>query len=721
MKHLTALYLLVAASAPAAALKQAEFTRVINDVKILPEAATPTPAKVGDTIAGRTAVSTGVQSRAELRYPDKTLTRLGANSIFRMDQGTRTVEVEKGVILLQVPKQLGGAQVRTAAVTAAVTGTTLLVEYSPDGFIKIIVIEGEVDVFLNANRKVFRTLTAGDMWITRANDTSGLPMPVKVDLKRLKRTSKLLDETVFPALGNEREMEAALEEQARLKMDGELLATSFRIEGRGRQVTLTQGERQHVLGVGAPPVRRPAIRPAATTSQRPVRPPASGVVPPEPNRPVNVAEVTVFDSQSTIRTVPPATAFNSAAGSFGPLPGTTFTPGKDGPFNLYMYDDPSVFTEFDAFLAGEESWFVFKGDEIYIAGNVAIDTDGGPRSLILGSTRDFRFAADPPFPGAGLTPGTTLSLDGGVDALGFTSLTGSVVFDNFALTGGAQNVLFQADSGSSDVVLTGGAESQIRIPEGSFTARAGRDVQVTGPRVEAAAVALTAGRDVAVAGSTVQGTTVAMTAGRDVHLGSTSAGAAVVRASQSINVQAEQSIKVTNSTQLRQLTEADPLLVTLAAADGSLDVEAGSLIEADAVSLATTRGDLRLNGATLSAREIKARVFDTGGTLLLNNAVLGRGTNPSDLIRLYGEGAGGVRFTGDTTLRGSAVDIAGASVTIDPGSRVRLSNPSGTNVFADTHNYNNRINGNFTGLADGQAGAEPVTVNQRPYANRPPH
>jgi DNA/RNA endonuclease YhcR with UshA esterase domain len=721
MKFPTALYLLMAASAPAAALKQAEFTRVINDVKILPEAAAPAPAKVGDTISGGTAVSTGVQSRAELRYPDKTLTRLGANSIFRMDQGTRTVEVEKGVILLQVPKQLGGAQVRTAAVTAAVTGTTLLVEYSPDGYIKIIVIEGEVDVFLNANRKVFRTLTAGDMWITRANDTSGLPMPVKVDLKRLKRTSKLLDETVFPPLGNASEMEAALEEQDRLKMDGELLATSFRIEGRGRQVTLTQGERQHVLGVGTPTVRRPAIRPAVPTSQRPVRPPASGVVPPEPNRAVNVAEVSVFDGQSTIRTVPPVTAFNSGAGNFGPLPGTTFTPGKDGPFNIYMYDDPNVFTDFDAFLAGEDSWFVFKGDEIYVAGDVAIDTNGGPRSLILGSTRDFRFAADPPFPGAGLAPGSVLSLDGGVDALGFTSLTGSVVFDNFALTGGAQNVLFQADSSSSDVVLTGGAESQIRIPEGTFTARAGRDVQVTGPRIEASAVSLAAGRDVAVAGSTMQGATVAMTAGRDVHLGSAGAGAAVVRASQSINVQAQQSIKVTSSSQLRQLTEADPLLVTLAAANGSLDVEAGSLIEADAVTLASTRGDLRLNGATLSAREIKARVFDTGGTLLLNNAVLGRGTNPSDLIRLYGEGAGGVRFTGDTTLRGNTVDIAGASVTIDPGSRVRLANPSGTNVFADTHNYNNRINGNFTGLADGQAGAEPVTVNQRPYADRPPH
>ena len=90
---------------------------MINDVQVLPVEASPVPAKMGDRISGRTAVSTGAQSRAELRFPDKTLTRVGANSIFRMDASTKTVDLEKGVILLQVPKQLGGAKVRTAAVT----------------------------------------------------------------------------------------------------------------------------------------------------------------------------------------------------------------------------------------------------------------------------------------------------------------------------------------------------------------------------------------------------------------------------------------------------------------------------------------------------------------------------------------------------------------------------------------------------------------------------
>jgi hypothetical protein len=719
MKTFPALLWLAAASAPAAALKEAEFTRVINDVKIVPQSAAPAPAKVGDKVTAGTAVSTGVQSRAELRYPDRTLTRLGANSVFRMDEGTRTVEVEKGVILLQVPKQLGGAQVRTAAVTAAVTGTTILVEYTPDGFIKIIVIEGEVDVFLNANRKVFRTLGAGDLWITRGNDTSGLPEPVKIDLKRLKRTSKLLNEAEFPPLGNAAEMEAALEEQVKLQMDGELMATTFRIEGRGRQVTLTQGERQHVLLAEPPPPLPRRVPPPQPVGNRPTRPPSPIVVVPPQNKPINVPETTVFDGQSVLRTVPPATAFNSATGTVGPLPGTTYSPTENGPFNIYMYDDPNVLTELDAFLAGAESWFVFKGDDIYIAGDVTIDTTGGPRSVILGATQDFRFSPNPPFPGSGLSPGNVWSLDAGVDALGFTSLNGSVAFEGFSVTGGGQHLLFQADSDASDVTLNGGTGAEVRVPEGTFTARAGRDVQVTNTQIEAATVSLHAGRDVAIAGSTVQGQSVVVNAGRDVQLGSATSGAAVVRASQAITVNAQQAIKITSSSQLRRLTEADPLQVTLAAANGSLDLEDGSLVDADAITLSSTRGDLRLTGATLSAREIKARVFDSGGTLLVSNAILGRGTNPSDLIKLYGEGVGGVRFNGDTTLRGTAVDIAGATVTIDPGSRVRLANPQGTRVFADTQNFNNRINGNFTGLADGQAGAAPVEVNRQPYASRP--
>jgi hypothetical protein len=40
--------------------------------------------------------------------------------------------------------------------------------------------------------------------------------------------------------------------------------------------------------------------------------------------------------------------------------------------------------------------------------------------------------------------------------------------------------------------------------------------------------------------------------------------------------------------------------------------------------------------STIAGHEIKARVFDTRGTLLLSHAIPGNGTNSSNLIRLDG-------------------------------------------------------------------------------------
>ena len=326
MRFFLWLSVIAAGSASAAPLSEGELTKVINDVKILPVEASPVAAKAGDRISGRTAVATGAQSRAELKFSDNTLTRLGANSVFRMDPSTRTVDLQKGVILLQVPKQLGGAKVRTAAVTAAVTGTTVLLEFTPDGFIKIIVIEGEVDVSLNERKSQFRTLNAGDLWITRADDKKSLPLPVQVDLARLRKTSKLLNAEEFGPLGNQKQLEGALKDQGNKKLKGDLINTSFQIEGRGRNVTLLLADRQHLAD------EKPA-------PDDPVKPP---VPEPKPDKAINIPGSTVFDNQSTFDAFSPSNAYNSVAGGFAPLPGTKYVPGKDDLFGKYMFNDPQA-------------------------------------------------------------------------------------------------------------------------------------------------------------------------------------------------------------------------------------------------------------------------------------------------------------------------------------------------------------------------------------------
>ena len=140
--HLFVTILTVSAIANAADLKEARVTKIIRDVKLLPNAAPARPAAVDDEVRNGTAVRTGIESRTELKFTDETLARLGANTIFSFNEGTRNLELTDGAMLLRVPKNAGGAKINTAAVTAAITGTTIMLEFHKNSYIKFIVLEG---------------------------------------------------------------------------------------------------------------------------------------------------------------------------------------------------------------------------------------------------------------------------------------------------------------------------------------------------------------------------------------------------------------------------------------------------------------------------------------------------------------------------------------------------------------------------------------------------
>jgi len=134
-------------------LKEAQVTQVIQDVRLMPSNASPRPASVNDRVHEDTAVRTGVQSRTELTFQDMTITRLGSQTIFSFKGGTRTINLKSGSILLSVPKNSGGGQIRTAAVTASVTGTKIVMQYHPDHF-DFRVIEGTADLCQNESKNV---------------------------------------------------------------------------------------------------------------------------------------------------------------------------------------------------------------------------------------------------------------------------------------------------------------------------------------------------------------------------------------------------------------------------------------------------------------------------------------------------------------------------------------------------------------------------------------
>lgn len=175
--------------AAAAPLRSAEVTTVVNDVRVYRNSNSGVAASVGDRIAGTDDLHTGRRSRAELMFPDKSLARIGANSIFSFRSGSRDMEIKQGSFLLQVPKDAGGATIRTATVTAAITGTTTMMEYNPGQWIKFITLEGTAKLKLNQGGESI-DVPPGQMVFLRTDDNR-IPRPIMINVQKLVRTSKL--------------------------------------------------------------------------------------------------------------------------------------------------------------------------------------------------------------------------------------------------------------------------------------------------------------------------------------------------------------------------------------------------------------------------------------------------------------------------------------------------------------------------------------------------
>lgn len=97
------------------------------------------PAKSGDVIKAANYLLTETDSRAELKYSDGSLVRIGQNTVFTFEADTRTLSLEKGSLIFYIPKGQGGGTVRTASITAAITGTIGKVAEN-----MIAILEGEV-------------------------------------------------------------------------------------------------------------------------------------------------------------------------------------------------------------------------------------------------------------------------------------------------------------------------------------------------------------------------------------------------------------------------------------------------------------------------------------------------------------------------------------------------------------------------------------------------
>ncbi len=205
------LFALTAAVCSAADLSQAVVRQKVNIVTVAPNVgAQAHPAAQGTVVRDENIVRTGSESRAELEFTDLTLARMGSNSIFSFDAQARALSFTQGAVLFSKPTKSGAIELRSGAITAAITGSTGFISNVPIGGIKPVkhapvhssesttmvgMLEGKLtgdahwkDKNGREQKMNFR-LGAGDMLIAQAGRR---PVIVQFDIPRFLETSPLV-------------------------------------------------------------------------------------------------------------------------------------------------------------------------------------------------------------------------------------------------------------------------------------------------------------------------------------------------------------------------------------------------------------------------------------------------------------------------------------------------------------------------------------------------
>lgn len=220
----------LAFGAPAADLKESTFTQVINEVNVIAAATKASQAaKVNDTFKSPDLIRTGAKSRAELQAPDKTLTRVGANTVLSIEPAGRVLKLEQGSVLFHSPAGRGGGTIKSAGASASVLGTTLIVACTIDGGFKTILLEGRGSVTLPNGR--VKVLKAGEMIFIPPGAKDFGPL-LQINLDKLVGGSSLVGG--FPAALPSRQLiSQAINRQNLALAAGRVIDTGSFIGGSG--------------------------------------------------------------------------------------------------------------------------------------------------------------------------------------------------------------------------------------------------------------------------------------------------------------------------------------------------------------------------------------------------------------------------------------------------------------------------------------------------------
>jgi hypothetical protein len=649
-------------AAKAAQLNQARVTQIVKDVKLLGGQGGQRSAAVSDDVREGTAVRTGTDSRAELTFTDLTITRLGANTIFTFNAGAREVDLAGGAVLVEVPRNGAGVKVRTAAVTAAITGGTALFEYHKGMPAKLLVMEGHGRFCSVAHPDECETVGPGEM--TMMTVDGRIMKPTKFNVALAFKTSKLI--VGFPKLANEDLILEVIREQEVYSSEGTSKPSSNDSADAIDQIVTASAAAGGGSAKFGPPTAITAPNPYVITSG------------------------TQINTDPTITTNGVTDVGKIYRGE-----------AQDGPLATWLGSSPSSFDSVDSFDSTDNNGgfspdsrslplpaFLFSG----------LQLDGDPTVSNSSNYPILGFASQ-----GGITSsasGATFTFSG-VNQVGLIALNGSIDLSGISFANFGELFIYARGTGSN-LTLAAPISNLNRVQ-----LRAEGDIQVKAP--------------VTVNGTAQDHRGFKAIAGNNLVVSST-----VTSTGGGITLESLGGITLTSSSQLLRMLDSmgnsGQIVIIASGSDTALNVSGTVQADQGEVDIRQTgvAGQTNLSNATLHADVIKVSALGNNGTVNIGN---GNSLNADTVIKLYAPGSNGtLHFLNSVTLTSPSNILAANTITIDPAAVVTINSANKADVYANNPNYNfvpqpgyngpppNAANGSFAG-----AGAN----DPQPLANAP--
>ena len=175
-------------------LTRADVEALLNRVEMMPRGASPRPARLSDFLGLGDALRTAAASRAELRFNDGSLARIGERATFQFVPNTRNFRLSNGTVLLLIPPGQGRTTIQTPSAVTGIQGSGVVVRYvQPTNTTAVMALTentaGPILVTLPCTGQRY-ALQAGQMALIQDCDVQILSF----DLKTFYETSNLVED-----------------------------------------------------------------------------------------------------------------------------------------------------------------------------------------------------------------------------------------------------------------------------------------------------------------------------------------------------------------------------------------------------------------------------------------------------------------------------------------------------------------------------------------------